>query len=71
MLLSVPMELNLDHEILMKYAQDNGYVSARMLCDAKGWSDERFNIAAHPLLYEGMLWLDLHKDEKNFYFYSI
>ena len=71
MLLSVPMELNLDHEVLMKYAHDNGYISPQMLLDAKGWSFERFNIALHPLLYEGMLWVDLFRNEKSYYFYSI
>lgn len=58
MLLSVPLELNRDHEILLSEAQHVGYISDELLQSNYQWTKERFALAIHPLLQEGIVWID-------------
>lgn len=59
MLLSVPLELNRDHEDLVSVAQDTGYVTAALMRGHYGWSQDRFDQAIEPLLLEGIVWIDV------------
>ena len=58
MVLSLPIELNKDHEDLINEAQDNGFVSEESMRNSLGWSSERFNETIRPLLLDGIVWLD-------------
>ena len=58
MVLSLPIELNKDHEDLINEAQDNGFVSEESMRTSLGWSSERFNETIRPLLLDGIVWLD-------------
>ena len=61
MVLSLPVELNKDHEDIINEAQDSGSVSELSMTSMHGWSAERFGIAIRPLLLDGIVWLDHHK----------
>lgn len=61
MVLSLPMELNKDHEDIINEAQDEGFVNEQSMSRSCGWSSERFNIAIRPLLQDGIVWIDTHK----------
>ena len=61
MVLSLPMELNKDHEDIINEAQDEGFVNEQSMSRSCGWSSERFNITIRPLLQDGIVWLDIHK----------
>lgn len=71
MLISVPLELNSDQQILFSEAQDNGFISLSIFTSLHGWSNERFKIAIEPLLHDGMIWIDSYHDETNYYFPSL
>lgn len=59
LIVSVPMEINQDHEILMDLAHSNeGMFTKDMLTHGLHWSDERFNRVLNALLQEGMIWID-------------
>lgn len=59
MILSVPLELNNDHEELFSIAsQRESHVSEKMLLDFYGWPRERFYRVVNVLLQEGIVWLD-------------
>lgn len=55
---SVPMELNRDHELLVLTMQSNGYVSYSILRESKGWTAERFRVAMDFLVQEELVWVD-------------
>ena len=59
--LSVPMELNIDHEELIEEAENNEMVIESTFIRSHGWSRERFQMVISPLLREGMLWVDTHE----------
>lgn len=56
--ISVPLEVNVDHEIIMNIAQLEGYVTKQAMLNMNGWTEERFNYVMNPLLQEGMVWID-------------
>jgi ESCRT-II complex subunit VPS22 len=61
-IISVPMEINVDHEILMEVAQSNGGMfSFELLQSIHGWPKERFDYMVNPLLQEGMIWVDQYQ----------
>ena len=61
MVLSLPIELNKDHEDILCEAQDSGQVSQMSMTDSLGWSAERFNTAIRQLLLDSIVWLDVHE----------
>eukprot|EP01038_Epipyxis_sp_PR26KG_P008035 gene8035-10890_t len=72
MVLSVPIEINTDHELLLSAAQDeDGYITSQLMISLHGWTLERFNIVMNPLLYEGIVWIDYHEGAANYYFPSM
>lgn len=59
MILSVPLELNNDHEELFSIAsQHSCCVTEKLLRDSYGWPRERFYRVVNVLLQEGIVWLD-------------
>jgi len=70
-IISVPVELNRDHEELVEEAQKNEYVSERTFVECYGWTHERFSFAITPLLREGIVWVDEHEGTLTFYFPSL
>jgi ESCRT-II complex subunit VPS22 len=71
MILSVPMELNRDHEDIIVAAQDSGYVTYAVMLDSHKWTPERFHRAVYPLLQDGVVWLDDCRGVKQYYFPSL
>lgn len=62
MIISVPLELNKDHESIMSAAEgENGCISEALASCFLGWSAERFKIVIMPMLLEGMVWVDRYK----------
>ena len=58
--LSVPMELNVDHEELIEAAENEEMIVEASFRRTHGWSGERFHMVISPLLHEGMIWVDQH-----------
>jgi ESCRT-II complex subunit VPS22 len=69
MILSVPMELNNDHEHLIQLSRDYGYISEQLARDAENWSAERFYLVLTPLLRDGMVWVDDHDPSERRYMF--
>ena len=59
MVLSLPLELNKDHEDIIGEAQDSGFVTQQSMMRVAGWPKMRFDIALKPLLQDGIVWLDM------------
>ena len=57
-LVSVPMELNRDHELLVQTIQTKGFVCYSLLRQSKGWAAERFRAAIDFLVQEELVWVD-------------
>jgi len=71
-IISIPVELNMDHEELIQEAQRNDLgVCEKTFVDCFGWTHERFNFAITPLLREGIVWVDDHNGMVSFYFPSL
>ncbi len=59
MVISVPMEINQDHEVIMDISQSNeGMFTKDIIVHGLNWSEERFNRVVNTLLQEGMVWID-------------
>ncbi|KAL7545203.1 hypothetical protein ACHAWF_008554 [Thalassiosira exigua] len=76
LIVSVPEELDDDHMHVMGLAEDDSYGSYGMvtvgyLREALGWDGERSNRALDLLLGKGMVWLDVHRGEKKYWFPSL
>jgi hypothetical protein len=59
MVLSVPLELNTDHQEIFSISNELGYVSERIICDQRGWPRERYFGVINLLAQEGIAWLDI------------
>jgi len=76
LIVSVPEELDDDHMEVMNVAEDDGYgpygmVTTDNMSDALGWDEDRSNRALELLLGKGMVWLDVHRGEKKYWFPSL
>lgn len=72
MVVSVPMEINVDHQTLLENANEDGSFTQEMICLGLGWTKERFEVILNPLLAEGMVWMDCdHKGKISYYFPSL
>ncbi len=69
-IISVPMELSNDHQMLMNICKDNGHVSLNYLLNDLKWTLERIEQSVNVLLTNGMIWVDSHNDNTNYYFSS-
>ena len=76
MIVSVPEELDDDHMRVMNLAEDDGHGSYGVVTTADmsrelGWDDDRSKRALELLLGKGMVWLDIHRGEKRYWFPSL
>ena len=74
MIVSVPVELNRDHSLLLYSAQNtgSGYVTiSQMKHGNNRWPQERTTRALHIMLQQGMCWEDRGGDEIRYYFPSV
>jgi ESCRT-II complex subunit VPS22 len=66
MIISVPLELNTDHEYVLSVANDEGgFVTEQLMNGLHGWSTERFNAIITPLLQEGIIWADYYEGKER------
>ena len=79
-ILSVPLELNKDHEEMLDVANENSInfnqllITQEIMNQSRGWSRERFDISIRLLLTEGIVWLDVYHSKfqtKNLFHYII
>jgi ESCRT-II complex subunit VPS22 len=73
LIVSVPEELDNDHMQIMNLAEDDRYgqygeVTIDNISRALRWNEERSNRALELLLGKGMLWLDVNRGEKSYWF---
>lgn len=72
MIVSVPLEMNTDHEFVISAASDEGgTVTAGLMTGLYGWTTERFERIINPLLQEGIVWVDIHNGDKVYWFPSM
>jgi len=74
MIVSVPEELDDDHMQVMNLAEDislYGVVTVDDMTRELGWDKDRSNRALELLLGKGMVWLDIHRDQKRYWFPSL
>lgn len=72
MIVSVPIEMNTDHEYVIAAASDDdGFVTEELMRRLHGWTAERFATIIHPLLHEGIVWVDEHQGVTRYYFPSM
>lgn len=71
MVVSVPMELNVDHIQLLTLAQKSGFTSESMACAKLNWTAPRFQNLMKLLLQEGMVWVDNQTEEREYWFPSL
>lgn len=73
LIVSVPEELDDDHMQVMNLAEDDrngqyGKVTIDAISRAFRWDVERTNRALQLLLAKGMIWLDVNRGEKSYWF---
>ena len=66
MILSVPLELNTDHQQLITAAKDRGYVSFSIIGN---WQELRFAQAIEMLISEGLVWIDEQAGSETLYWF--
>lgn len=71
LIVSVPLEMNKDHEELLSEAQDSGFVSESTMRNTYGWTTARFEMLIYPMLQEGMIWIDDYEGESRYYLPSV
>lgn len=76
LIVSVPEELDDDHMRVMNVAKDDhhgpyGVVTTGDMSRAIGWDEDRSNRALELLLGKGMVWLDVCRGEKKYWFPSL
>jgi len=76
MIVSVPEELDDDHMQVMNLAEDSGrssygVVTVGDMTRELGWDKDRSNRALELLLGKGMVWLDIHREQKRYWFPSL
>ncbi len=72
MIISVPIEMNTDHEYVISVAsEEGGFVTEELMRGLYGWTAERFHTIISPLLQEGIVWVDECPSETKYYFPSM
>jgi ESCRT-II complex subunit VPS22 len=72
MIVSVPLEMNTDHEFVISAASDEGgMVTEGLMVGLHGWTSDRFETIITPLLQEGIVWVDIHNGERIYWFPSM
>lgn len=65
---SVPVELNADHTVVLELATETGYVTAAGLRENLDWKQDRVDAVLANLLKDGFAWVD---GSSSYYFPSI
>lgn len=60
-IVSVPMELNKDHEEIFQLAGIEGHVGRDQALNLLGWQAHRFDIVISTLLRESIAWVDIYE----------
>ncbi|CAH2301871.1 vacuolar-sorting SNF8 isoform X1 [Pelobates cultripes] len=55
---SVPAELNMDHTVVLQFAEKKGYVTVSEIKASLNWESERAKHVLEHLLKEGLAWID-------------
>ena len=55
---SVPLELSPDSSVLLKFAEQEGHLSAKEATSILGWQPERFTRVMDTLLKAELAWID-------------
>lgn len=72
MIISVPIEMNTDHEFVISAASDEGgFVTEELMRGLHGWTADRFRTIINPLLQEGIVWVDESAEGTFYYFPSM
>lgn len=76
LVVSVPEELDDDHMQVMHVAEDDGSgpygrVTTENMSRSIGWDEDRSNRALELLMGKGMVWLDVYRGEKQYWFPSL
>lgn len=72
MIVSVPVQLNKDHELLLEIARSSGNGSVSWsVVQAQQWTRERFHLNINDMLKHGMLWVDMGEGARVSLFYDI
>lgn len=72
MIISVPIEMNTDHEFVISAASDEGgFVTEELMRGLHGWTTDRFRTIINPLLQEGIVWVDESAEGTFYYFPSM
>lgn len=72
MIVSVPLEMNTDHEYVIAAASDEGgFVTEELMRGLHGWTADRFHTIIAPLLQEGIVWVDKCNSGTTYYFPSL
>ncbi len=62
--LSIPMEINVEHEIIINYAMEsNGCIPRDQFLLSSNWTLDRFHRVLNPLIEEGAVWVDNRKSK--------
>jgi ESCRT-II complex subunit VPS22 len=61
MVLSVPTDLNQDHQTLLSLCRGKRFISTGAVRRDLGWSFERYKAATDLLIRDGMIWIDRDK----------
>lgn len=64
---SVPKELNLDQSTVLEVIQVMGFVSVSLLQANLGWTQARATAVLEDLVSDGLLWIDLQAEEKEYW----
>ena len=72
-LVSADLNFSTDHENLLQLAQENGYVNEEMCSTHFTWASDRFSSLITPMIQEGIVWIDFHREmrQMNYYFPSM
>lgn len=69
MIISVPMELNVDHESLLQLSQDYNSISESLVKLILNWTSDRFYFVITPLLRDGVVWVDNYDISETHYMF--
>lgn len=65
---SVPGELTMDHTTILQQAEEQAFVSERILREKLGWEDERISRSLDYLVSEGLAWIDDQAPDRQYWF---
>lgn len=67
MVITQPLEMNIDHQEILDAAWTEGYVSEQMFTSQYMWTKHRFYGVMNVLVREGIAWVDMYISDKGSY----